>query len=337
MTTSGGSFMKGICPNCEKETELELVRAKEIVEVRGEPIEIEAEYFKCSKCGVEFENTRGTDSLAIAYRDYRRRHEMLQPEQIRDWRKKYGLTQKELSTLLGWGDVTLSRYENGSLQVDAHEKILRLAMEPHNLLTLMKEAPDALPNDKRERLLSELRAADDEANLFDRLFEERFGNYPPDEFSGFRKFDIHKLFNAILFFSVGGQLKTKLNKLLFYADFKHFKEYAISITGARYIHLQYGPVPNNYDFFFAELANERLLNMEEEVWGNYTGFKCITRKEPDLNVFDKTERDTMTFIMNHFQKLGSVEIKNFSHKEKAYLSTSDGETISYLYARDLKI
>ena len=83
---------------------------------------------------------------------------MLQPEQIRDWRKQYGLTQNELSQILGWGCVTLSRYENGALHSEAHEKILRLSMEPHNLITLIEETPDALPEDKRERLLGELRA-----------------------------------------------------------------------------------------------------------------------------------------------------------------------------------
>lgn len=118
--------MKDICPNCEKETELELVHSKEVVEVRGEPIEVDAEFFKCTECEADFENTRGPDSLALAYREYRHRHDMLQPEQIRDWRKQYGLTQKELGQLLGWGGVTLSRYENGALQVEAHEKILRL-------------------------------------------------------------------------------------------------------------------------------------------------------------------------------------------------------------------
>jgi len=329
--------MKGICPNCEKETELELVRAKEVVEIRGEPIEVDAEFFKCTECGADFENTRGPDSLAFAYREYRRHHDMLQPEQIRDWRKQYGLTQKELGQLLGWGGVTLSRYENGALQVEAHEKILRLAMEPHNLMKLIEETPEALPGDKRGRLLEELRVANDEACSFERLFEERFGHYPPDEFSGFLKLDIQKLFNAILFFSVGGQLKTKLNKLLFYADFKHFKEYAVSITGARYIHLQYGPVPDNYDYYFAELASEHILDVEEEIMGNYTGFKCVARREPDLDAFEKTERDVLAHVMEHFQKFGSAEIMKYSHEEEAYVSTIEGESISYLFAQNLRI
>ena len=36
--------MKAICPNCEKETEIALIRGKEIVRVRGEPVEVDAEY-----------------------------------------------------------------------------------------------------------------------------------------------------------------------------------------------------------------------------------------------------------------------------------------------------
>ena len=166
--------MKGLCASCEKETNLEIVKAKEVLEVRGEEINVAAEYFKCAECGVEFENTRGHDAFNDAYREYRRRHNMLQPESIRDWRKSYGLTQRELSDLLGWGGATLSRYENGALQVDAHEKVLRLAMEPHNLLKLIGESPDALSNEKRERLVKELHDAELEACSFEYVFEERF-------------------------------------------------------------------------------------------------------------------------------------------------------------------
>ena len=57
---------------------------------------------------------------------------MLQPEDIREFRRRQGLSQKELSDPLGWGAVTLSRYENDALQSEAHERALRLAMQPRN-------------------------------------------------------------------------------------------------------------------------------------------------------------------------------------------------------------
>jgi putative zinc finger/helix-turn-helix YgiT family protein len=135
--------MRGICPNCEKERELELVRRGESIEIRGEPIDVEMVYYKCLTCGEEFEDPRSDyDPLDKAYREYRRRHRLTQPEEIKSFRKKYGLTQHEMSSLLGWGYATLNRYENGALQSEAHEKTLRLIMDnPHNFLKLIEESP----------------------------------------------------------------------------------------------------------------------------------------------------------------------------------------------------
>ena len=67
--------MIGICPNCEKETVLEHVRTREVIKVRGVPIEVDAEFFKCTECGADFETTRGPDSLALAYQEYSRRYD----------------------------------------------------------------------------------------------------------------------------------------------------------------------------------------------------------------------------------------------------------------------
>lgn len=329
--------MKGICPNCEKETELELVHAKEVVDIRGEPIEVDALFSKCLECGESFESTRGPDALDAAYREYRRRHGMLQPEEIRERRRNYGLTQKELSQLLGWGGATLSRYENGALQQDAHEKLLRLGLDPHNLIKLIEETPQALTDSKRDRLIKELHDAEDEACSFEILFEGRFGRYEPDEYSGYKRFALSKLFNTILFFCKGGQPKTKLNKLLFYADFKHFKDYAVSISGARYVHLQYGPVPDNYEYFFADLVSEKDLEVQETFFGDFYGYWCASKTEPDLSIFENSELKILAEVKEYFKSFGSKAIMEFSHQEAAYTSTYDGEVISYLYADSLKI
>src|SRR4030066_1226736 len=188
---------------------------------------------------------------------------MMQPEEIREFRKKCGLTQNEMNLLLGWGGATLSRYENGALQDETHEKALRLAMEPRNLLKLIEATPDVLPEEKRDRLINELRAAEEETCSLERVYEERFGKYEASDLSGYRKLDLAKLFNAILYFCKGGVLKTKLNKLLFYADFKHFKNYTVSIKGARYVHVPFGPAPDKYGLYFATLIENGAIKVEE--------------------------------------------------------------------------
>lgn len=330
---------KGICPSCEEDSRFERVSNVEDFTVRGESIEVKVEYYKCLTCSDEFEDPDSDyDPLDKAFREYRNRHGMIQPEEIKSFRKVYGLTQYELSKLLGWGGATLSRYENGALQDKTHEKALRLAMEPRNLLRLVMETPEAIDEEKRGRLIQELKEAEEEAYSFERIYESRFGEYDANELSGFRKFDLAKLFNVILFFCKGSVFTTKLNKLLFYADFKHYKEYAVSITGVRYEHLDYGPTPVKYSYYFATLVDNNSLRIQEvEFPEGYTGQELFAEKEPDLNIFSDSELKILASVKEHFQSFTSNAISRYVHKEKAYEETQDGELISYEYADELQI
>lgn len=330
--------MKGICPNCEKETTLKFIKTKEVINVRGEPIEVDVEYFKCLTCGEEFEDPKSEyDPLDKAYREYRRRYGMPQPEDIRNLRKQYGLSQAEMSKILGWGGATLSRYENGALQDDTHEKALRLAMDPGNLRKLIEQSPESLSDDKRERLLKELKEIEKEHYSFKHLYEERFGDYEADDLSGFKKLDVSKLLNAILFFCKGGVIKTKLNKLLFYVDFKHFQEYAVSITGARYARVPFGPAPDNYLYYFATLIEENAIEVKEIRYSDEAvGEEFVAAKEPDLSLFSDSELKILASVKEHFRNYTANRISDLSHEEKGWKETPNGKVISYEYANQLK-
>lgn len=333
------TIMKNICLNCEKETKTEFIKTKEEFKVRGEAIELDVEYLKCLECGNEFRPPKSTaDPINQAYREYRKRHGMLQPEEIRKRRERYGFTQQEMSRLLGWGFATLSRYENGALQDDAHEKAFRRAVEPHNLLKMLEETPNAInAPEKRERLMKELKALDEESRSFENIYLERFGHYQPDEYSGFKKLDIEKFINAILFFCKEGILKTKLNKLLFYADFKHYKDYSVSITGMRYARYPYGPVPDKYDYYFATLVDENAVSVSEEFYPNgYSGEQLISVKQTDLSMFTTTELKMLASVKEYFKDMTSTKISEFSHQEKGYIETPERQFISYAYADDLR-
>lgn len=331
--------MKGICPFCEEERVLEHITEPEKIKVRGELIEVESQYLKCLSCSNTFDDPQSDfDPLVLAYREYRKRHGLTQPEEIKQFRKRYGLTQGELSVILGWGIATLNRYENGALQNEAHEKTLRLAMKPENFLRLIEDTPSALSEEKRKRLIEELQKEEEEALSFERVIELHFGRYEPDEFSGYKKLELSKLFNAILFFcKEPGAMKTKLNKLLFYADFKHFKEYAVSITGARYAHVPFGPAPDNYDYYFTSLIGSGALAVQEIPFPEYTGENYVSTKKPDLSVFSESELKILASVKEFFNDFNASAITNFSHEEVGYNETDEGKIISYKYATKLKI
>jgi putative zinc finger/helix-turn-helix YgiT family protein len=332
--------MRGICPYCEEQRDLERVRRVETLDVRGEPVEVSVNLYKCKTCDGEFEDPKSqADPLETAYTEYRKRHHMVQPDEMKAFRKRYALTQSELSKLLGWGPVTLSRYENGALQDEVHDKVLRLAMDPGNLKTLIEEAPDAVTEEKKARLLEELRREREQTLSLERFCEEHFSGHEPDEYSGHKKLDLSKLFNVILYFCKGGVFKTKINKLLFYADFLHFKEYHVSITGCRYAHATFGPVPDKYETILAALVEKGWLEAEEFVCSKegVTGEKLIATTKHDLNAFSDSEIKILATIRERFDAFTSKQIMEFSHKEEGYKNTDRGRFISYTYADELRV
>lgn len=58
-----------------------------------------------------------------------------------------------------------------------------------------------------------------------------------------------------------------------------------------------------------------------------------SRKYEDI--LSDSELDVLEHIYNKFVDFGAVEISNYSHAEKGYISTSQGEIISYSYAKDI--
>ena len=121
--------------------------------------------------------------------------------------------------------------------------------------------------------------------------------------------------------------------------FKHFKDYSIGITGAKYVHLPYGPVPDNYNMFLAAVVNAGRIEIEEVSYmgGEYTGEKYTSVDEPLLSVFSDTELKSLIWVKERFKGLTARALSDFSHDEKAYQETSTGEVISYEYATFLKI
>jgi len=331
--------MKGVCPCCEKFSELEHIITTEKLNVRGELIKVRAEYYKCKECGEEFEDPGSKDDpLDRAYREYRRKHGMFQPEEIREMRKLYGLTQKELSKLVGWGGATLSRYENGALQDDTHDRVLQLIKKPENIHRLILKKGGFLAEEKRNLLLEKLTSTGEEICSFPNIFENRFGKYEPSIESGYNKLNLNKLFNIIKFFTKNGVFKSKLCKLIFYADFKHFKDYAVSITGVKYAHANHGPVPDNFEHYFATLIHdEKAIRVEEIDFKEYLGERYFSDDEPDLNIFSEGELEVLLYVKKFFKDYSATQIRKFSHNEKGYKETHVGDIISYEYANNLQI
>ena len=330
-----------ICPKCSTENSFAELTTTEYIDVRGEEIKLEVPILRCNACGEEYYNfEEDIDVLDQAYREYRNKHNMIQPEQLKSFRKEYGLTQHELANLLGWGGATISRYENGALQDEAHDKTLQLAMDPENLQKLILDKPNALSENKREKVLEKITQEKDyQVEEFSNYFEDRFGQYPPNEFSGYAQLKPSKVMNSILYLcSNWGEVKTKLNKLLFYAVFLHYIEYGSSITGAKYVRLPYGPVLDNYEFYLAALIHDdEALRIREIEYGEYVGEELTSTENPDLTTLSPSEQKILATIKDHFKNWTASDISEKAHLEEGFKNTKELDPISYEYAEKIKL
>jgi len=335
-----------LCPGCEEYTEATLGVEKEVYHVRGEPIEIEAEVVVCQKCGNKiFDEKRDSRNLEKAYSHYRTKHNLLPPDEIRTIREKYGLSQRALSRLLGWGEITIHRYESGAIQDNVHDSTLRLIEDPQNMQKFFKANRNKLPSYVVSRL--EKRIADflqeDKEQAFQVSFERLVSHQHIDLTSGFKEYDLEKYKNMILYLvkRLNSVLKVKLNKLLWYCDFLHYKETSISITGTQYIRLPLGPVPNNYDLITDIMQREGLLDKNEPLFqtkdGIVPGDEFVALVQPDKSLFSEQEIRVMDFVADTFRNDTSTSIMNKSHQETAYKKCKDGDIIPYEYAKELSL
>ena len=76
---------------------------------------------------------------------------MLLPDEIKNIRNQYNLSQASFSRFLGFGEKTITRYENGAIQDLCHDNIIRLMKSIDAFIILWKKRRTLLtPKEQRK-------------------------------------------------------------------------------------------------------------------------------------------------------------------------------------------
>jgi hypothetical protein len=156
-------------------------------------------------------------------------------------------------------------------------------------------------------------------------------------FTGFRKFSPEKLGAMIAYFAENGKeiYKTKLNKLLFYTDLTNFFKFGYGISGAAYLRLPYGPVPDNFEGILKECQDSHTIRIEKKV--GYETNTFLIREDKNTagtkDILSPEEIETLDWVLDNYGEMTTAEIVELSHREKAYRFTRPSEEIAYEYAK----
>ena len=133
--------------------------------------------------------------------------------------------------------------------------------------------------------------------------------------------------------------KTKLNKVLFYADFFMFKQSGFSMSGVQYRAIPMGPVPNNFNSIFEYLANKGELAISYTNFANGGAgeqFRPNPNKTFDKKLFTESELKILESVVERFKNTSTDEIIEISHKEKAWIdNNAERKLIDYNYSFEL--
>lgn len=330
------------CPVCGQTTQIEKGIRKDVLTIRDTPIKFTATLRRCSACGEYFSTTEEEEgNFATAYNLYREKKNLLKPDEIKSLREKYGLGQRAFSRLLGWGEITLHRYEHGALQDDSHNNELVLLRDPKTFKVLFERNRHKLTDIQQREVETRLTTiiGENEWALFQDALQGVLTPTQEDISTGYRLFDSERFENLVSYicWQIPYVTKTKLNKLLWYCDFIAFKQVQRSITGLQYVHFPYGPVPRHYELHLASLMGRRIESEEFVAGKGILGEKFRSLGRTDLSIFSSLERKLVSAVLKTFKHMSASEIVTLSHEEEGYKNTQPGEVISYEWAKHLKL
>lgn len=156
-------------------------------------------------------------------------------------------------------------------------------------------------------------------------------------FSGVRALSADRLAAMMRHFAASGieLYKTKLNKLLFYADMSAFYLTGRGMSGAQYVNLPYGPVPDRFEDMIDH--GVRIGAIESaSVPDKDPSVRVIKPGADALDVLDASDIRILDWVVETYGGLSTTAITDLSHEEKAYKNTRGGERIAYAYASYLK-
>jgi putative zinc finger/helix-turn-helix YgiT family protein len=320
--------------------EMELIRERKTMQFRKESFEIVYHYFRCLDSGEEFESEELIDlNLRQVYNEYRAKHNLPFPEEIKAIREKYGLSGARMADVLGFGTNIYRNYENGEIPSISNARLIQLVKDPREFKKLV-ELNDQIDDQEKEKIFLRIAKLPLKEES-ERLFLERYllKDLSSNQFSGYKRPNLEKFCHMAAFFAEKlHPWKVKMNKLLFYADFGHFKRFGESISGIKYIAIRMGPVPNNYDGLLNWAREQECIHVDCEYFNNGVGEQYFPGKIPiDPALFSEKELSTMTEVVEKFRSTSTQEIIEISHGEKGWQDCLQGhQFISYQYAFELQ-
>ena len=314
--------MKVYCPYCRKDVEYKIEK-RDIKEFKGVKINTFENVGICIECNNDlYINLLERENNDRIYNAYKEKSNIITRKDIIDFRNKYNISQRELTSIIGFGKMTINRYERGDIPTKSQSDYLKLLIENEDKFiekvkdayskelitkkTYLKVVNDIVKNDDFELKMQD---------IFRRYIKESL-NRKPDIYNGYKVFDLEKLENIISYIAskVKNLTVTSINKYLWYIDMYSFKQRTVSITGLTYQNQKFGPTILDQKYNEITVLNDKYKREDIEI-DNGTMTKIVSNKNYDLSEIENDEKEIIDFVIKLLKDKKVTEISEMSHNE----------------------
>ena len=336
--------MRVYCPYCKKEVEYKIER-RDLKEFRGIEVNTFENVAICNECNQDlYVNEIENDNNERIYQIYREKANIINAEDIIKLREKYDISQRELTSILGFGKMTINRYERGGLPTKSQSDYIKLVIENDDkFIEKVKEAYEK--NNINDKTYNKIISEEVEKDISKKEVQDNIRRYlksvlnrKPDIYNGYKSLDLEKVENIISYIAskVKNLTITSLNKYLWYIDMLSFNERTVAITGLTYQNQRFGPtiVYKKYDEL--SLLDDKYTREDIETEnGNTT--KIVSNNNFNFDKISSSEKEIIDTIIRLLKNKNVTDISEMSHREDGWKKTKRFEQISFEYAMNLKL
>ena len=336
--------MRVYCPYCKKEVEYKIEK-RDLKEFRGIEVNTFENVAICNECNQDlYVNEIEDVNNERIYQIYREKANIINAEDIIKLREKYDISQRELTSILGFGKMTINRYERGGLPTKSQSDYIKLLIENDDkFIEKVKESYEK--NNINEKTYNKIISEEVEKDISKKEVQDNIRRYlksvlnrKPDIYNGYKSLDLEKVENIISYIAskVKNLTITSLNKYLWYIDMLSFNERTVAITGLTYQNQRFGPtiVYKKYDEL--SLLDDKYTREDIETEnGNTT--KIVSNNNFNFDKISSSEKEIIDTIIRLLKNKNVTDISEMSHREDGWKKTKRFEQISFEYAMNLKL
>ncbi len=291
--------------------------------VKGKIIEFDEYYMVDSITGEEvFDRNIEIENDIRLYDIYKKQMNLLTSSEIKTIRKKYEMNQKEFALSIGVGEITIHRFENGSIQTESVDSIIRLSEDPDIMYNLLIKNQTNLSDNDFNRFLKKV-------ITLKKLKQHKIAHFNINDYAhfNFKTESIHNVTNQLIIeynteidniskkYGIEDNCGAaeyitplKLQKLLYYIQGMTLRIYNQPAFTNNISAWQYGPVV-------------------EEVYHQYKGRSPISTPKTDDEVCDGLKK-IIELVVSSYGKIEAESLITLTHDEDPWINSTNGGTIS---------